>query len=102
MTNNTNFACFAALLAASLFAATLPASYGCAALRAENAASTEELSRLPGFRSDRPIAPPGPQPRIDGAVQVCDARQGCDPSMDIRRLLLERDLPLADTTAIEE
>jgi hypothetical protein len=60
MTNNSKFARFGALLAASLFAATLPASYGCAALRAENAASTEELSRRPGFRSDRPIAPARP------------------------------------------
>ncbi len=41
MTNSTKFARFRALLAASLFAAALPALYGCAALRAESAASTE-------------------------------------------------------------
>ena len=43
MTNNTKFARFGALLAASLFAAALPALYDCDALRAESAASTEEL-----------------------------------------------------------
>jgi hypothetical protein len=50
MTSNTKFARFGALLAASLFAAALPASYGCAALRAENAASTEELLATAGFQ----------------------------------------------------
>jgi hypothetical protein len=55
MTNNTKFARFGALLAASLFAAALPALYGCAALRAESAASTEELvgTRFAVSRYDR-------------------------------------------------
>ena len=40
---NTKFARFGGLLAASLFAATLPALGGCAAPRAEKAASTQEF-----------------------------------------------------------
>lgn len=47
---NTTFARFGAVIAASFFAAVLPALSGCSALLARGAASTEELLPAAGFQ----------------------------------------------------